>query len=152
MEINRKNRIYQEFLRIGSYFEKLEEDQSAIIFPLIKNAAFMRVTLDDLQEIIAEQGCVEQYQNGMNQSGMKQSAALQSYNALIKNYAAIIKTLFDKLPRDKKISAAEEWRRAKLTDKEYKATLAAEKKEREKASALWLEKLKSEFDNLYDSE
>ena len=29
---------------------------------------------------------------------MKQSAALQSYNALVKNYAAVIKTLFGLLP------------------------------------------------------
>ena len=58
----------------------------------------MGVTLEDLQEIIAEQGPVEAYQNGANQYGMKQSAALQSYNTLIKNYATVLKNLATWLP------------------------------------------------------
>ncbi len=97
-EMERSRRINEEFKRISFYFEKLEENEKSIIFPLIQNAAFMRVTLEDLQQIIAEQGPVEAYQNGANQHGMKQSAALQSYNALVKNYAAVIKNLFCQLP------------------------------------------------------
>ena len=101
-ELERNNRILEEFDRISIHFEDLAKNQQSIVLPLIQNAAFMRVTLDDLQEIIAEQGPVEQYQNGANQYGMKQSAALQSYNALVKNYAAVIKTLFGLLPVMKK--------------------------------------------------
>ena len=97
-ELEKEKRISEEFNRISIYFEKLDENERAVIVPLIQNAAFMRVTLEDLQEIIAEQGPVEAYQNGANQSGMKQSAALQSYNATVKNYAAVIKTLFGLLP------------------------------------------------------
>lgn len=97
-ELEKEKRISEEFNRISIYFEKLDENERAVIVPLIQNAAFMRVTLEDLQEIIAEQGPVEAYQNGANQSGMKQSAALQSYNSTVKNYAAVIKTLFGLLP------------------------------------------------------
>ena len=97
-ELERNNQIKQEYDRISVYFKKLQEPEMAVISPLIQNAAFMRVALDDLQEIIADQGPVEQYKNGPNQYGMKQSAALQSYNSLIKNYAAVIKTLFGLLP------------------------------------------------------
>ena len=50
----------------------------------------MKVTLEDLQEAINENGVTEEYQNGANQRGIKQSATLQSYNALIKNYASVI--------------------------------------------------------------
>ena len=91
-----------QYQRISVYFESLDENEKAVIDPLIRNAAFMRVALDDLQEIIAEQGPVEAYQNGNNQFGMKQSAALQSYNSLVKNYAAVIKTLFGLLPKMKR--------------------------------------------------
>ena len=58
----------------------------------------MRVALDDLQEIVSREGPVDSYQNGANQSGMKQSAAPQAYNQLVKNYSAVIKTLFGLLP------------------------------------------------------
>ena len=60
----------------------------------------MRVTLDDLQEIIKTEGVVDTYQNGATQSGKKQSATLQSYNALIKNYNTVIKTLINLLPKE----------------------------------------------------
>lgn len=98
-ELERNTRIFKEFNRINVYFENLDENQKSIISPLIQNAAFMRVALDDLQEIINREGMVERYQNGENQYGMKQSAALQSYNALVKNYAAVIKNLFGLLPK-----------------------------------------------------
>ena len=62
----------------------------------------MRVTLEDLQEAINENGVTEEYQNGANQRGIKQSATLQSYNALIKNYASVIRTLSQLLPPEKK--------------------------------------------------
>ena len=97
-ELERNNRISAEFDRISYYFKDLPENKKSIVLPLIQNAAFMRVTLDDLQKIIAEEGPVEQYMNGATQYGMKQSAALQSYNALIKNYGAVIKNLFGLLP------------------------------------------------------
>ena len=74
----------------------------AIILPLIHNAAFMKCTLEDLQDLIQRDGVVDYYQNGANQSGLKQSAALQSYNSLIKNYAAVLKSLCEYLPRSKR--------------------------------------------------
>ena len=104
-ELERNKRIKEEFSRISGFFEDLAENQKSILMPLIQNAAFMRVTLEDLQQIIAEQGPVEAYQNGANQYGMKQSAALQSYNALVKNYAAVIKSLFSELPPMKRQEA-----------------------------------------------
>lgn len=91
-------RVFEEFSRIIKFYESLSENKKEFLSPLIQNAAFMRVTLDDLQEIITKEGPVDSYQNGANQSGMKQSAALQAYNALVKNYASVIKRLTDMLP------------------------------------------------------
>ena len=98
-EIERNKKIFEEYQRISIYFESLDENEKAVIDPLIRNAAFMRVALDDLQEIIAEQGPIESYQNGQFQSGLKQSASLQSYNSTMKVYAAVIKNLFGLLPK-----------------------------------------------------
>lgn len=119
-ELERNNRISEEFQRISIYFENLPENKKSVVIPLIQNAAFMRVTLDDLQEIIAEQGPVEEYKNGENQFGMKQSAALQSYNALIKNYGATVKTLFGLLPTEKKkpVPSFETWQPREKTEEE----------------------------------
>lgn len=98
MEISKNNCILAELARISVYFNALDEKQKAVISPLIQNAAFLRVTLDELQETINSDGLVDEYQNGRNQSGMKQSASLQAYNNTMKVYLMTIKTLFGFLP------------------------------------------------------
>ena len=149
-ENDKEKRIFKEYLRIGSFFENLNDTQFAMLLPLIRNAAFMRITLDELSNLINQSGPVEEYKNGAEQFGMKQSAALQSYNALVKNYAAVIKTLFEKLPREKMLSAAEEWRRSKLSQKELEEALDYERREKAAASAQWMEKLKYAYSGLYE--
>lgn len=100
-----KTRIEEECARITSRFSRADANQRAIVTPLIQNAAFMKVTLEDLQEIINAEGVIDEYKNGANQYGQKQSATLQSYNALIKNYASVIKTLSQILPPEEKPQA-----------------------------------------------
>ena len=109
-ELTKENRISEELDRIIELFFEVDENQRAIVMPLLQNAAFMKVTLEELQEKINAEGVTEFYQNGANQHGVKQSATLQSYNSLIKNYASVIKTLSQIVPRKKKFSSAyERW-------------------------------------------
>lgn len=108
-EIDRKERIKAEFDRIIVFFENLDDNKKAVILPLIQNAAFIKITLEDLRELIQRDGVVDYYQNGANQSGLKQSAALQSYNSLIKNYATIIKSLCDYLPPPTRKALSASW-------------------------------------------
>ena len=134
-EIERNKRISDEYQRISIYFESLDENEKAVIDPLIRNAAFMRITLDDLQEIIAEQGPVEAYQNGQYQSGVKQSAALQSYNSTMKVYAAVVKNLFGLLPKMERPPVSVAFERLEQT-----------KKEREEEREEERRRVKAEFD------
>ena len=97
-ESEKNSLIKKEFDRINIYFENLPDEQYAVLFPTIQNAAFQKITLDELQELIAETGAIERYQNGEHQSGLKQSAALQSYNNTMKVYQATVKTLYSYLP------------------------------------------------------
>ena len=97
-----KNRIKKEFDRIIVFFEDMNSNEREVLLPLIQNAAFMRVTLENLQDLIQSDGVVDVYMNGENQYGTKQSAALQSYNSLIKNYSAIIKSLKESLPPERR--------------------------------------------------
>ena len=103
-EKERNIQIKNEFSRIIVFFQECPENEKSIILPLIQNAAFMRVALDDLQETIARDGPVDHYQNGANQYGTKQSAALQGYVVLQKTYLQTIKSLADHLPPEKKAS------------------------------------------------
>ena len=53
-----------------------------------------------MQELINAEGVTEEYRNGQTQYGEKPSSALQAYNATVKNYAAVIKTLAQLLPKE----------------------------------------------------
>lgn len=54
-----------------AHYAELPKNQMAIVEPLIQNAAFMKITLDDLQKSINADGCSEEYMNGANQYGKK---------------------------------------------------------------------------------
>lgn len=90
---DKEQRIQKEYNRLMDLFSKAPAGQLRLALPLIQNAAFMKVTLEDLQAAINAEGVTEVYQNGANQRGMKQSATLQGYNSLIKNYATVQKQL-----------------------------------------------------------
>ena len=96
--LSKDERISIELERLSQKFDSLDENKKAVLAPVIQNAAFMKITLEDLQEIINRDGVVETYKNGENQYGQKQSSTLQSYNQLIRNYAAVMKTLSASVP------------------------------------------------------
>jgi len=97
-ELNKDERIQEKIAILSEVFSDLSSNTKSTIQPLIKKAAFMSVTLDDLQDAINEKGVIEEYHNGANQTGFKKSVEVDVYNTMIKNYHAIMKQLIDLLP------------------------------------------------------
>jgi len=91
--------VKKEISRLKKIFKDLGKEKWDTVFSLIKNAAFMTVTLEDLQETINREGAVSEYQNGENQWGTKKSPEVEIYNTMIKNHMTIIKQLTDLLPK-----------------------------------------------------
>lgn len=127
-DLTKESRINQELERLKNYFENVDDNQKAMATPLLQNASFMKVTLEDLQKIINKDGVTDEYQNGANQHGIKQSAVLQSYNALIKNYAGVMKTLSQLLPpaTKKKIQALPPREKTEAEKEAYRKRLMEE--------------------------
>ena len=128
-ELGKEKRIFKELERISRFFEKVDINQKALVGPLLQNAAFMKVTLEDLQKQINSEGVTEVYQNGANQQGVKQSATLQSYNALIKNYTSVIKALSNVLPPAEKqtLPSVTSWLPREKTKEEIEEEVRREK-------------------------
>ncbi len=101
-------RIAQELEKLNTLYRDLPENKLKLLAPLIQNAAFMKVTLEELQETINAEGATDEYCNGANQFGRKQSANIQAYNSLIKNYNAVIDRLEKLLPAELKKSKLSE--------------------------------------------
>ena len=103
----RDERIKKEFSKLKKLLTDIPKDKANSVESLLRNAAFMSITLDDLQDKINEIGVVSEYQNGQNQWGTKKSPEVEVYNAMIKNYMGVIKQLTDLIPNDKPIEKDE---------------------------------------------
>lgn len=101
-EKTKGQRIKDEKTRLKGIFKELEENKRKLVTPLIEKAAFMGVALDDLQETIEKEGWTSEYKNGENQYGTKKSPEAETYIALSKNYAAVIKQLTELVPAGKR--------------------------------------------------
>lgn len=101
-EKTKEERIKTEKARLKRVFKDLDENKKKLVTPLIEKAAFMGVELDDLQAVIEQEGWTSEYKNGANQYGTKKSPEAETYIALSKNYAAVIKQLTDLVPAAKR--------------------------------------------------
>ena len=101
-DLTKDQKIQKEIRRLKRVFKNLDKGKKDVVESLIKNAAFMSVSLDELQEIINAEGYTVEYQNGANQSGTKQSDAVKTHIAMTKNHATIIKQLCELVPPEEK--------------------------------------------------
>ncbi len=97
-ELSKDQKIKREITRLKSVFKELDKNKLRTVESLIRNAAFMAVSLEELQAIINAEGYVVEYQNGENQHGTKQSDAVKTHIAMTKNHASIVKQLTDLAP------------------------------------------------------
>ena len=98
----REKLLRKETNRMKKIFKPLLDDTGyAVAQGLINNAAFMYITLLSLQQDILLNGCTEEYQNGANQSGIKESSAVKVYNNMIRSYNTVIKNLIGLLPTER---------------------------------------------------
>jgi hypothetical protein len=97
-DMSKEDRIQAEFKSLRKNLLAMAPAVKKINESLIYRAAFMRITLEDLEATINRDGPVCEYQNGENQWGTKKSPEIDIYNNMSKNYAAVIKQLISSIP------------------------------------------------------
>lgn len=80
--------------------EQMRKDMDIFLRELRKECK--KAGIDELQNVIEETGWTSEYKNGENQYGTKKSPEAETYIALSKNYAAIIKQLTELVPAAKR--------------------------------------------------
>lgn len=98
----------KELKKLNSIVKQMDEPRKFLTEGLIDNAAFMIHQLSLLQASIREHGVVDEYQNGANQSGCKQSVEMSTYLQLQKSYSVTIRTLEGMLPKGVKEQSEDE--------------------------------------------
>ena len=103
-----EQRIKAETNRLLRIFAELDPNKLSIVKTLVCRVAFATVSLQDLEAQLASDGWTEEYQNGENQSGVKQSASAGVYLSLTENLNAMVKQLVDLAPPAQRKSKLEE--------------------------------------------
>lgn len=98
MDLAKQNRINKEMKRLIKLFDEVPKDLLSTVSSLVQNAAFMSISLEDLQDAINTKGFVDTYQHGSGQFGTKKTPEIEIYNTMIKNHASIMRQLVDLLP------------------------------------------------------
>lgn len=110
-ELSKEDRIRKAFLGLRRNLSAMAPKVKKFNEPLMRRAAFMRITLEDLEETINANGPVSEYQNGENQWGTKKSPEVEIYTTMAKNYTAIMKQLLDLIPKEDDKPAVDEFDR-----------------------------------------
>lgn len=80
-------------------FKNIDDDKMAVVQRMIDFAIDLEFRLADLQKELDEVGFVEEYCNGQNQFGTKESTASKAYSTTLKNYNSLIRTLLSCMPQ-----------------------------------------------------
>lgn len=102
-EKERKNKYRKEYRRISGILDECPELSRKMVENLLKEAAFLKVTLQETREILARDGVIEYYKNGENQWGIKKAAAVEVYDKAVNTYSKLVSQLEKMLPEKVKI-------------------------------------------------
>ncbi|WJQ05416.1 hypothetical protein QT236_14370 [Geobacillus stearothermophilus] len=100
-ELTKNERISTEEKRLRKSYKDLPADKMQVVDGLIRRAAYMRVTLEDMEKDLDENGFVELFsQSEKMEPYERERPVARLYNTMNKNYQSIIKQLSDLLPKD----------------------------------------------------
>ena len=101
MELDKQERINKETKRLNSIYAKIGKKEKQIIDGLVKRAAYMRITLEDMELDLIENGFTEMFtQSEKTDPYERERPVARLYNTLNKNYQTIIKQLTDFIERE----------------------------------------------------
>lgn len=99
-ELAKDERINLEEKRLRVSYKDLPKDSLIVADGLIRRAAYMRVTLEDMEKDLDENGFVELFsQSEKTDPYERERPVARLYNTMNKNYQSIVKGLTDLVPK-----------------------------------------------------
>lgn len=106
--LNKEELISQKEKELKKNYSDMDAKRKKNALLLIPSAAFMSVSMIELERIINLKGYTETYQNGATQSGVKKCSEVEIYQVMSKNYLSYIKQLDDMLKTGAKQDGSDE--------------------------------------------
>lgn len=100
-KLSKEKRINAEIDRLMSIYEDLSEIELSSIDGLIRRAAYMRVTLEDYEKDLDDNGYIEMFtQSEKTPPYERERPVARLYNSMNRNYQTIMRQLVDALPKN----------------------------------------------------
>ena len=97
--MKRDKRINAEVVRIKEILKDIPKDALILNNGLIDRSAFMRITLEDYEKDIIENGSIELFSQSNKTAPYERTRpVVKSYNSFNRNYQSVVKQLADLLP------------------------------------------------------
>ncbi len=106
MTASKETRIKKEIGRLKRLLKNIPKEKLNAADGVIKRMSFMQITLENLEEDINKHGTVETFSQTKDIEYIRERPETRIYNAMIKNYTAACKQLFDLLPDGDKTNTA----------------------------------------------
>lgn len=98
--MEKDKRIKREENRLKKIYKNIEDNKKDTVIGLIQRVAYMRVTLEDFEKDLDENGFTELFQQGQNQTPYDRKRPVADlYNTMNTAYQKAIKQLTDLLPK-----------------------------------------------------
>ncbi len=103
-ELTKEERIKKELNRLKKIFKNIPENSKKSTEGLLENAAFMRISLQDLAVDLRENGMTEMFSQGEKTKPYERTRpSADLYNKLNVSYQKCVKQLTDLLPVNEKV-------------------------------------------------
>ena len=101
--MEKNKRIKKEQNRLKKIYKNIEDNKKETVIGLIQRVAYLRVTLEDFEKDLDENGFVELFQQGEKQAPYERKRPVADlYNTMNTSYQKGIKQLTDLLPKEVK--------------------------------------------------
>ncbi|WP_099329895.1 hypothetical protein [Clostridium paraputrificum] len=96
-QLEKEKKIKQEVNRIKKLYKDFEKDKSKVLEGLINEAAFMKLSLEELRNDLIKNGFTELFEQG-DQSFYRERPEVKVYTNFMQKYSVVMKQLIDLLP------------------------------------------------------
>jgi len=101
-EISKDVLVEKEIERLTALFKDIDKNKRLTAKGLIEEAAYMRITLQELKKEIDKHGPIDEMPQG-DYSILREHPALKSYNTMVQRYTNIIDKLTNLHPKEVKV-------------------------------------------------
>lgn len=96
-QLEKEKKIKQEINRIKKLYKDFSKDKTKVFEGLMNEAAFMKISLEELRSDLLRNGMTELFVQG-EQEFMRERPEVKVYTNFIQKYSVVMKQLIDVLP------------------------------------------------------